>query len=110
MFDPALKGYWGSEDFEPALDTVLSIIERHTARSRASRSRCSTLPRRSSCARRLPDGVMMFTGDDFNYAELIAGDGERHSHALLGIFDAIAPVANAALAKLARATTPATTR
>ena len=51
---------------------------------------------------RLPEGVMMFTGDDFNYAELIAGDGERHSHALLGIFDAIAPVANAALAKLGR--------
>ena len=51
--------------------------------------------------RRLPDGVLMFTGDDFNYAELIAGDGERHSHALLGIFDAIAPVANAALGRLA---------
>ena len=53
---------------------------------------------------------MMFTGDDFNYAELIAGDGERHSHALLGIFDAIAPVANAALAGSRRAMMPASTR
>jgi len=51
--------------------------------------------------RRLPDGVRMYTGDDFNYVELIAGDGERHSDALLGIFDAIAPAASAALARLA---------
>ena len=43
----------------------------------------------------------MYTGDDFNYAELIAGDNEGYSDALLGIFDAIAPAASAALAALA---------
>ncbi len=52
--------------------------------------------------RRLPAGVRMYTGDDFNYAELIAGDDEGHSDALLGIFDAIAPAASAALAALGR--------
>src|SRR5690606_12997083 len=52
--------------------------------------------------RRLPDGVRMYTGDDFNYAELIAGDEEGHSDALLGIFDSIAPAASAALAALGR--------
>src|SRR5262245_51349610 len=51
--------------------------------------------------RRLPKGVKMYTGDDFNYAELIEGDGEGHSDALLGIFDAIAPAASAALSALA---------
>ena len=44
----------------------------------------------------------MYTGDDFNYPELIAGDEEGHSDALLGIFDAIAPAAAAALSALAR--------
>ena len=43
----------------------------------------------------------MYTGDDFNYAELIAGDDQGYSDALLGIFDAIAPAASAALAELA---------
>ena len=43
----------------------------------------------------------MYTGDDFNYPELIEGDGEDHSDALLGIFDAIAPAASAALGRLA---------
>ena len=43
----------------------------------------------------------MYTGDDFNYADLIAGDEEGHSDALLGIFDAIAPAASAGLAALA---------
>ena len=52
--------------------------------------------------RRLPQGVRMYTGDDFNYAELIAGDEDGHSDALLGIFDAIAPVASAALEALGR--------
>ena len=52
--------------------------------------------------RRLPPGVKMFTGDDFNYRELIAGDGAHHSHGLLGIFDPIAPIAAKALQALAK--------
>ena len=101
MFDPALKGYWGSHDFDAALDTVVAIIERHADKVEGIKISLLDAGKEIALRNRLPDGVIMFTGDDFNYPELIAGDGERHSHALLGIFDAIAPVANAALAKLA---------
>lgn len=52
--------------------------------------------------RRLPKGVKMYTGDDFNYPALIAGDSQGYSDALLGIFDAIAPAASAGLAALTR--------
>ncbi|MER8748875.1 dihydrodipicolinate synthase family protein [Mesorhizobium sp. M1050] len=101
MFDPALKGYWGSSDFEAALDTVIAIIERHADKVAGIKISLLDAGKEIALRTRLPDGVVMFTGDDFNYPELIAGDEKRHSHALLGIFDAIAPVANAALAKLA---------
>ena len=101
MFDPALKGYWGSDIFEGALDTVVAIIERHADKVEGIKISLLDAGKEVALRDRLPDGVVMFTGDDFNYPELIAGDGRRHSHALLGIFDAIAPVANAALAKLA---------
>ncbi|MER9374160.1 dihydrodipicolinate synthase family protein [Mesorhizobium sp. M0491] len=101
MFDPALRGYWGSENFETALDTVVAIIERHVGKVEGIKISLLDAGKEVALRNRLPDGVVMFTGDDFNYPELIAGDEKRHSHALLGIFDAIAPVANAALAKLA---------
>ncbi|ESZ21283.1 dihydrodipicolinate synthase family protein [Mesorhizobium sp. L48C026A00] len=101
MFDPALKNYWGSHDFDTALDTVVAIIERHPGKVEGIKISLLDAGKEVALRNRLPEGVVMFTGDDFNYPELIAGDGERHSHALLGIFDAIAPVANAALAKLA---------
>lgn len=101
MFDPALKGYWGSDDFETALDTVIAIMERNAGKVEGIKISLLDAGKEVALRNRLPDGVMMFTGDDFNYPELIAGDGKRHSHALLGIFDAIAPAANAALAKLA---------
>lgn len=101
MFDPALKGYWGAQDFETALDTVVAIIERHAIKIEGIKISLLDAGKEVALRNRLPGGVVMFTGDDFNYPELIAGDGQKHSHALLGIFDAIAPVANAALAKLA---------
>lgn len=101
MFDPALKGYWGSQDFEPALDTVVAIIDRRAHKIEGIKISLLDADKELALRDRLPEGVIMFTGDDFNYPELIAGDGKRHSHALLGIFDAIAPVASAALAKLA---------
>ncbi|WP_137932921.1 dihydrodipicolinate synthase family protein [Mesorhizobium comanense] len=101
MFDPALKGYWGSDIFEGALDTVVAIIERHADKVEGIKISLLDAGKEVALRDRLPDGVVMFTGDDFNYPELIAGDGRRHSHALLGIFDAIAPVASAALARLA---------
>ena len=101
MFDPALAGYWGARDVPAAMQTVLEIIRRH--RSKIEGIKISLLDTRweSAVRERLPEGVRMYTGDDFNYGELIAGDGVHHSHALLGIFDPIAPVAARALHALA---------
>ena len=101
MFDPSLKGYWGTNDVAAAMDTVLDIVR--TNAQKIEGIKISLLDARWEVAMRssLPGGVIMFTGDDFNYDTLIAGDGRHHSHALLGIFDPIAPVAAAALAKLA---------
>ncbi|PRA57900.1 dihydrodipicolinate synthase family protein [Brucella pituitosa] len=101
MFDPQLKGYWGSENFDNALDTVIGIIRAH--RDKVEGIKISLLEERYEIALRdrLPEGVLCFTGDDFNYAPLIEGDGNKHSHALLGIFDAVAPQASSALAALA---------
>jgi hypothetical protein len=100
MFDPALKGYWGSSSVETAMATCLDIITAH--RTKVDGIKISLLERsyEEAMRARLPAGTKMFTGDDFNYPDLIAGDGEKHSHALLGIFDPIAPVAAAALARL----------
>jgi hypothetical protein len=108
MFDPALKGYWGSSDTQQAVDTALGVIEANA--SKVDGIKMSLLDKDIEIAvrRRLPEGVRMYTGDDFNYAELIAGDeigvtpNRRHSDALLGIFDAIAPAASAALLALAQ--------
>lgn len=102
MFDPQLRGYWGSADFDQALDTVLSIIEAN--RDKVEGIKISLLDNAKEVALRdrLPEGVLCFTGDDFNYAELIEGNGSKYSHALLGIFDAVAPSASRALAALAK--------
>ncbi|HYW55403.1 MAG TPA: dihydrodipicolinate synthase family protein [Polaromonas sp.] len=108
MFDPALAGYWGSSNVEKAMDTALGIINAHP--DKVDGIKISLLDKEKEIAmrRRLPAGVRMYTGDDFNYAELIAGDGQGsdlfhgQSDALLGIFDAIAPAASAALGELAQ--------
>lgn len=102
MFDPQLKGYWGSEVFEETLSTVLAIIADN--RDKVEGIKISLLDNAKELALRdrLPEGVLCFTGDDFNYAELIEGDGQKHSHALLGIFDAVAPAASSALGALAQ--------
>jgi hypothetical protein len=101
MFDPQLAGYWGEKDHRKAMDVALTVIEAN--RTKVDGVKVSLLDREKEIAmrRRLPKGVRMYTGDDFNYAELIEGDGSRHSEALLGIFDAIAPAASAALVRLA---------
>jgi Protein of unknown function (DUF993) len=108
MFDPALKGYWGSDDVDRAMDTALGIIAAHAGKVDGIKISLLDKDKEIAMRRRLPPGVRMYTGDDFNYAELIEGDGvgdaptHRHSDALLGIFDAIAPAASAALAALAQ--------
>jgi hypothetical protein len=101
MFDPALKGYWGSTDTARAMDTALAVIAAHPSKVDGIKISLLDKDEEIRMRARLPAGVRMYTGDDFNYAELIAGDGTRHSDALLGIFDAIAPAASAALAALA---------
>ena len=102
-FDPALAGYWGSDDVASATDAFLDLVIGATrTASTGSRCRCSTPTTRRPCARRLPEGVRLYTGDDFNYPELIRGDGQHHSDALLGIFAAIAPAASEALHALDR--------
>jgi len=101
MFDPALAGYWGYTDHSKAMEVALMVIQANA--SKIDGVKISLLDKRKEIdmRRRLPKGVRMYTGDDFNYAELIEGDGEGHSDALLGIFDAIAPAASAALSALA---------
>ncbi len=97
MFDPALAGYWGSRDLDVAMEVCLSLIERHAPRIDGIKISLLDASREIAMRRRLPQGVRMYTGDDFNYPELIRGDEYGYSHALLGIFDAIAPAAAAAL-------------
>ena len=101
MFDPALAGYWGDDDHERAMDTCLAVLERNAAKVDGIKISLLDKDKEIAMRRRLPDGVRMYTGDDFNFAELIAGDDEGYSDALLGIFDAIAPAASAALEALA---------
>ncbi len=102
MFDPALAGYWGFEDVAAASDSVLAIINAHPGKVDGIKISLLDQAHEERFRARLPDGVRLYTGDDFNYAELIAGDGTRHSDALLGAFAAIAPAASQALEALAR--------
>ena len=101
-FDPALNGYWGSHDFERTMRTCLEVIRSNVAKVDGIKISLLDKDKEIQMRRLLPDGVKMYTGDDFNYPELIAGDEQGFSHALLGIFDAIAPAASQALAALAQ--------
>ncbi|MCD6042079.1 MAG: hypothetical protein K0R40_1682 [Burkholderiales bacterium] len=102
MFDPALEGYWGRRDHYAAMQVCLSILERHSAKVDGIKISLLDKDKEIAMRRKLPRGVRMYTGDDFNFAELIEGDAQGCSDALLGIFDAIAPAAAHALAHLGR--------
>jgi hypothetical protein len=102
MFDPALSGYWGHDDHYEAMDVCLEIIAAHADKVDGVKISLLDAQKEIDMRRRLPKGVRMYSGDDFNYPELIAGDEEGYSDALLGIFDAIAPAASAALRAMAR--------
>jgi hypothetical protein len=102
MFDPALEGYWGQPTHEAAMHICLEVIRAHADKVDGIKVSLLSKEKEIAMRRRLPEGVRMYTGDDFNYAELIAGDDQGHSDALLGIFDAIAPAASAGLAALGR--------
>lgn len=101
MFDPALANYWGTPSLDTAMDIAVDVINRNAAKVDGVKVSLLDAQREIDMRRRLKPEVKMYTGDDFNYAELIAGDDKGFSHALLGIFDAIAPAASYALSRLA---------
>ena len=101
MFDPALKGYWGSDDFSAQMETALQVIADNAAKVDGIKISLLDKDKEIVFRRQLPPGIKMYTGDDFNYPELIEGDAQGFSHALLGIFDPLAPAAAAALSRLA---------
>jgi len=100
MFDPALEGYWGGTSISAAMENCLGIIHTHKEKIDGIKISLLDADLEVSMRRQFPAGVRMYTGDDFNYDRLILGDGQGHSDALLGIFDAIAPAASLALAAL----------
>ena len=100
MFDPALEGYWGKKDHHAAMEVCLSVISRNQGKVDGIKVSLLDKDKEVVMRRKLPKGVRMYTGDDFNFAELIEGDAQGYSDALLGIFDSIAPAASQALSFL----------
>ncbi|MET8408019.1 dihydrodipicolinate synthase family protein [Streptomyces sp. NPDC005195] len=93
MFDPALEGYWGSSDLDAATDALLEVVEARPGKVDGIKVSLLDARREVGLRRRLPHGVRCYTGDDFHYPELIAGDEQGFSHALLGVFDPLGPLA-----------------
>ncbi|BCM67054.1 MULTISPECIES: dihydrodipicolinate synthase family protein [Streptomyces] len=100
MFDPALEGYWGSAGLDAATDTFLEVIAAHPDKVDGVKISLLDAQREVDLRRRLPRGVRCYTGDDFHYPQLIAGDDQGFSHALLGIFDPLGPLAAEAVRAL----------
>ncbi|MER7559038.1 dihydrodipicolinate synthase family protein [Nocardioides sp. NPDC126508] len=100
MFDPALAGYWGSPSVDEATETFLDVIRARPGKVDGVKVSLLDAEHEVGLRRALPGGVRLYTGDDFNYPELIVGEGDDFSHALLGIFAAIYPAASAALQAL----------
>ncbi|MDZ7802295.1 MAG: dihydrodipicolinate synthase family protein [Trueperaceae bacterium] len=100
MFDPQLAGYWGSRDLDEATDVCVGILQEYAAKIDGIKLSLLDAEREVALRRRLPEGVRMYSGDDFHYDDLILGDAQGHSDGLLGIFDAIAPAAASAVAAL----------
>ncbi|MFJ6663492.1 dihydrodipicolinate synthase family protein [Streptomyces sp. NPDC091383] len=100
MFDPALDGYWGSADLDTATEVFLQVVAAHPDKVDGVKISLLDARREVELRRRLPEGVRCYTGDDFHYPELIAGDERGFSHALLGVFDPLAPLAARAVRHL----------
>lgn len=102
-FDPELEGYFGASDWQTASGVLLDIIAENPGKVAGVKMSLLNAESEISVRERLPQGVRMFTGDDFNYVSLIgdSGVGARpYSDALLGAFAAITPVASAAIQAL----------
>lgn len=101
MFDPALAGYWGSASVGSATETFLDVVRAHQQKIDGVKvsllDAAHEVGLRRSLATLPGPRLRLYTGDDFNYPELIAGDEHGHSDALLGIFAAIYPAASTAL-------------
>jgi hypothetical protein len=102
MFDPALEGYWGKKDHYEAMNICLDVLSRNSSKVDGIKISLLDKDKEIAMRRKLPKGVRMYTGDDFNFAELIEGDAQGHSDALLGIFDSIGPAASQALTFLSQ--------
>jgi hypothetical protein len=100
MFDPALAGYWGAHDLDKATDNFLEILQANAAKVDGVKISLLDKKREIDLRRRLPDGMRLYTGDDFDYPETILGDDQGYSHAFLGAFDLIAPAASEAIQAL----------
>lgn len=100
MFDPKLAGYWGADGFEGAMESMLAVIDDNQSKIDGMKMSLLNEQKEILMRRKLPEGIRMYTGDDFNYDVLIKGDEQGFSHGLLGIFDAIAPAAAAAIKAL----------
>jgi hypothetical protein len=99
-FDPHLRGYWGSPDVDLATESFLGLIREHAGKIDGVKVSLLAAAHETRLRAALPEGVRLYTGDDFHYPELIRGDGQQHSDALLGAFAAVTPAASAALAAL----------
>lgn len=100
MFDPALAGYWGHDEPKAAMGCVVDIIGAHVDKVRGIKVSLLDAALETLLRELIPAPARVFTGDDFNYVDLIAGDGTRHSEALLGAFAAVPRFASAAFARL----------
>ncbi len=99
-FDPHLRGYWGNTDVDVATESFLELIREHAGKIDGVKVSLLAAAHETRLRAALPAKVRLYTGDDFHYPELIRGDGQQHSDALLGAFAAVTPAASAALAAL----------
>ncbi|MEU9476713.1 dihydrodipicolinate synthase family protein [Streptomyces sp. NPDC048191] len=106
MFDPALDGYWGPAGLDAATEVFLEVVAAHPDKVDGVKVSLLDARRELGLRRRLPRGVRCYTGDDFHYPELIAGDDKGFSHALLGVFDPLGPLAAQAVRVLDKGDVP----
>ena len=100
-FDPQLRGYWGSADTDAATATFLDLVRAHADKVDGVKVSLLSADHEIGLRADLPDGVRLYTGDDFNYPELIRGDGRHHSRRpARGVRGRSTPAASAALAAL----------